>query len=351
MKWLLPEILPDSGYIMLAGAPKDGKSYFCTQLISSLLTGGTMFGNTLNKLDPKSILYFDLENSKRTRQTRLKQFFPFGLMGTEFGYITEAYPILGSPNFIEQLEEYRKELPNLKLVIIDMYKHIQSPRQSTETQNQHESKELKALGDYFKDSGLLALLVNHTVKDNTNNSDPFQMAMGTAGSLGAFDQLIVITKEHDPYTKNVTKRQIHVKGRDVEEKHFDAEFINGYWSILGDSETVQEENLKNDYMKNTTLKAIIELVKDNNGKWIGSSTDIKRKIAEIERVPFNALSRTPHSIAKEIENELKEPLLNIFGIKYNLIDNKGSAKKHQFYKVGILEDEDFIEITKQEEFI
>ena len=115
------------------------------------------------------------------------------------------------------------------------------------------------------------MLIHHTrkMKDPT---DVFNELSGSVGVMGALDCAWVITKG-DRYAEEGT---LHITGRDMETQKLKIRFNKKsfQWEYIGTVEEVEGQRLMNEYEKSPIVETIRKLVKQGNGHWEGSATDI-----------------------------------------------------------------------------
>ena len=107
-----------SGAYILAGAPKIGKSFLVAQLAYHVSTGQRLWGYEVHQ---GTVLYLALEDDFQRNQSRM--FMIYGVADTASLHFATAANKIGN-GLDEQLENFIKEHPNTKLVIIDTMQRI-----------------------------------------------------------------------------------------------------------------------------------------------------------------------------------------------------------------------------------
>ena len=102
-----------SGAYILAGAPKIGKSFLVAQLAYHVSTGQRLWGYEVHQ---GTVLYLALEDDFQRIQSRM--FMMYGVADTASLHFATAANKIGN-GLDEQLENFIKEHPDTKLVIID----------------------------------------------------------------------------------------------------------------------------------------------------------------------------------------------------------------------------------------
>ena len=112
------ENLLHSGAYLLAGAPKIGKSFLVAQIAYHVSTGQELWGC---KVHQGPVLYLALEDDFQRIQSRM--FMMYGVADTASLHFATAANKIGN-GLDEQLENFIKEHPDTKLVIIDTMQKI-----------------------------------------------------------------------------------------------------------------------------------------------------------------------------------------------------------------------------------
>lgn len=107
-----------SGTYLFVGAPKIGKSFFMAQLAYTVATGLTLWEYEVHQ---GTVLYLALEDDYARLQRRLSRM--FGVEETDNLYFaTQAKSVVGGLD--EQLEEFVKAHPTVRLIIIDTLQKV-----------------------------------------------------------------------------------------------------------------------------------------------------------------------------------------------------------------------------------
>lgn len=175
-----------SGTYLLAGAPKVGKSFLVAQIAYHVSTGQLLWGYPVRR---GGVLYLALEDDQQRLQGRMSRM--FGVEGTDDLNFAIASCQIGA-GLDTQLENYLREHPSTKLVIIDTLQKVRavSGEGSSYASDHEVVGQLKRLAD---SKGLCFLLVHHTRKQPAD--DKFEMISGTTGLLGCADGAFLLHKE------------------------------------------------------------------------------------------------------------------------------------------------------------
>ena len=107
------ENLLHSGAYLLAGAPKIGKSFLVAQIAYHVSTGKALWSYEVH---PGTVLYLALEDDFQRIQSRM--FMMYGVNDTDRLHFATAAGKIGN-GLDEQLENFVREHPDTRLIIID----------------------------------------------------------------------------------------------------------------------------------------------------------------------------------------------------------------------------------------
>jgi hypothetical protein len=222
--WAVVGLLP-SGYLLLAGKPKMGKSLLALCIAIAV----SSFQKALGHFDVEggTVIYLGLEDTLRRLQGRLKKMFSCG--GTpspRLRFFTE-WPRMDKGG-LELLDAEIARHPDTRLVIIDTLAKFKPPRPSNVDPYEHDyacGTQLKELADKHNIS---ILVVHHMRKMKAD--DPFDSVSGTFGVTGAADGTLLLVRK-----MGQADAELHIVGRDVEQDEyalkFDPETLS--WDIMG----------------------------------------------------------------------------------------------------------------------
>ena len=230
-RWAIPEVLPE-GLTLLAGKPKLGKSWLALSAALSIAAGGVALGT--QSVTQGDVLYLALEDNARRLQGRARQL--LASMTSVPGGIAFAldWPRLGEGG-LASLEDYFKEHPNMRLVVIDTWARVAPPsgeRRSSQYEGDYEALiPLKRLADTYHVS---ILAVHHLRK--TGSSDVLDEISGSIGMTGAVDGTLILKRE-----RGQAEATLFVTGRDIEREQqlalsFDT--ATAMWSVIGNADEV-----------------------------------------------------------------------------------------------------------------
>lgn len=316
------DFLP-AGLSIIASPPKFGKSYLCTQLSIAVSKGIDFLGFHTNK---SGVLYMALEDSFNRCKDRLIQELQGEAPPKNLDLIIDC-PTLGN-GLIELLQDYIKEHPDTKLIIIDTFAKIRDGSKNNEGAYTSDYREAGLLKKFADQNGIAVLLVHHTrkMKDIT---DPFANISGTQGLTGACDTMIVLTKENrgDDLTR------LSITGRDVYQNEYgiSRDYDSGLWMRYEESIDLlmlkNEQNLLMwEYMNSNVRKTILYLL-ENESVWTGRCSDLIARSKEHDTY----ITETPQKLSKVLE-KYESVMIQADHIHHSILPNGSGSGKHKFEK-------------------
>ncbi|MDO4945907.1 MAG: AAA family ATPase [Ruminococcus sp.] len=198
------------GLYILAGAPKVGKSWLALDMCLSIAKGEKVLGQ---KTVQGTALYLCLEDSYVRIQNRLYEITDEPTERLHFVIMSES---IGN-GLEEQIEDFKKEHSNLKVVVIDTLQMVRNESESSYGSDYKELSVLKALADKLE---IAIVVVHHTRK--CSDSDPFNMISGSTGLIGCVDGSMVLIENK----RGSRKAKLHCVGRDIENAEINLQFDN-----------------------------------------------------------------------------------------------------------------------------
>lgn len=152
VEWLVPDLLTADELFVLGSPPRGGKSLMCMLLARSIASGQPFLDRPVNQ---GSVLYVNLEDSEAKVRERV-----------EAQQWTQGLPVFWIDKFkLEEtphLIDLAKEIPDLRLIILDTLSRIRSSDISESAAEM--SQVLEPLQEFAKKSKVCILLVHHTRK-------------------------------------------------------------------------------------------------------------------------------------------------------------------------------------------
>ena len=278
-----------SGAYILAGAPKIGKSFLVAQLAYHVSTGQRLWGYEVHQ---GTVLYLALEDDFQRIQSRM--FMMYGVADTASLHFATAANKIGN-GLDEQLENFIKEHPDTKLVIIDTMQKIREA--GGEAYSYASDYEIIGKLKRFADRhSICLLLVHHTRKQQSD--DKFDMISGTNGLLGAADGAFLLTKEK----RTGNAACLDVSGRDQPDQRL--HLFRNEETLAWELERVETELWK--APPEPLLEQVSAFLSSAGKDWAGTPTELSALLG-VDMKP-NALTRRLNVNAGR--------LLNEYGIRY-----------------------------------
>ena len=244
-----------AGAYILAGAPKIGKSFLVAQIAYHVSTGIPLWDFEVHQ---GTVLYLALEDDYQRIQSRM-----FKMYGVEdsssLHFSTAASKI--SEGLDVQLENFIRDFPDTRLIIIDTLQKIRSlGGESYSYASDYEIiGKLKTFADQHS---ICVLIVHHTRKMPA--SDSFDMISGTTGLLGCADGSLLMQKKK----RTALEATIDVVGRDQQDQFL-------YLTKAPDTQIWNLDHTETELYKeppDPILEAVAQLVTPNAPRWCNTAT-------------------------------------------------------------------------------
>ena len=123
-----------------------------------------------------------------------------------------------------QLEDYLKEYPDSRLIVIDTLQKVRTASKDNAYASDYgDISQIKE----FADRHSLAVIVVHHIRKQ-NDSDVFNKVSGTTGLTGSADATFVLEKE----TRASDTARLYCVGRDIEYQEFVLRFCACSWELV-----------------------------------------------------------------------------------------------------------------------
>ncbi len=246
--FFIENLIPSYGLVLLAGAPKVGKSWFVLQMLLSICYNEEKFLN-YSILKRSRCLYLALEDSELRIQKRIEK---QGIVPKDENLLI-AFSWRTNEGGVHDLKKHLKENEDIKLVCIDTKGKFSEGRDNESFQSDYAwMGELKKLADELK---VAIILITHFRKKKADE-DPFEVISGSFANMAAADTTIMLTR-----FRNQNKATLLVTSRDFQEYEEDIYFdpTSCTWSS-GGKNIASVENLTPERDK------IIEALKELGGE-------------------------------------------------------------------------------------
>jgi len=306
------------GTCILSAKPKLGKSWFVLAMCMAMAKGEDFLGY---KTERCSTLYLDLETSEQLQQVRITKALNGSDVPANFYIDTETDDL--DHGFVEQIEDYLEQDPNIGIVVIDVFQIIRSKAVSSkESEYEHAYRDITPLNELAQRRHISIILICHDRKA-VDPDDPFSNILGSTGLQGAATQMMVMFRKRktDPI-------HISIKGKTIDGlPDLDVILEKGQWRIVSavnEAERTKKEYLE-EYLNSTIRQGVVEIA--NNKKWKGRCSAIISEALEYGV----AISED----AKHIGGFLHRHLARFYeedGIRVKVIDNGTGPKIYEIEK-------------------
>lgn len=254
------------GLAILGAPPKSFKSYMCLDMCLCICQGFDFLGFQTQK---SACLYMDLESTRRRPKTRIAQILKGATPPDNLHIVVKAKPI--GKGFEEQLRQKIAEHPEIKVVVVDVFKKIRPPKKAGTDPYERDYEDYGVMKQLADDLGLAILMVTHTTKMK-HPDDPFNELSGSIGTLGSVDVALVLKKE----SREDETAKLYITGRDLEDQCYEIQFDKEEmrWKKLGTHKDMERLRLECEYRSSHVVGTIKKLVQQNNGHWEGTASEI-----------------------------------------------------------------------------
>lgn len=285
--WIVPGLIP-SGFTVLAGRPKLGKSWLALQIATAVGAGGKVFDRDV---EARRVLYLALEdNERRIKERLVKQKAP-ALETVDFRF---EWPPLTSVLAVDELTK-AIDSKEYGLVVIDT---ISRALGDADQQDQAAmNMRLGTLQRMAIERNIGFLVVDHHRKPTANVGDVVDDVMGATSKVGVADAALGLYR-----ARGQSEATLKVTGRDV----MDQEMILNWdvdlscWQHGGDAATVRAD---------TVQASIIEAMEELGGR------------ATVPQVA-QFLEQKPQHVRREMKELEKKGLLQTEGNSKNAGDGR-----------------------------
>ena len=246
-----------AGAYILAGAPKIGKSFLVAQIAYHVSIGRKLWDFDVHQ---GTVLYLALEDDYQRIQSRM--FMMYGVNDTPNLHFATAAGKIGT-GLDEQLENFMREHPNTKLIIIDTMQKIREV--GGEAYSYASDYEIIGRLKQFADKYCICVLtVHHTRKQPAGDS--FEMISGTTGLLECADGSLLMQKKK----RTALEATIDVVGRDQQDQilYLSKDPNTQIWNLDRTETELHREP------PDPTLEAVARLVTSEQPEWAGSPSEL-----------------------------------------------------------------------------
>ena len=283
-----------TGLILFCGSQKIGKSWLMLKLCLCVSQGIPLWDMPTREGD---VLYLCLEDTFCRIQDRLFHLTDEASGRLHFAVASDKL----SDGLIVQLEDYLKEYPDSRLIVIDTLQKVRTA--SKDNAYASDYGDISLIKD-FADRHAMAVIVVHHIRKQ-NDSDVFNKVSGTTGLTGSADATFVL--EQESRASNAAK--LYVTGRDTPYQEFTLRFHDCSWELV---ERKEQEQLAKEAIPDVLFR-LVDFMQGREG-WTGTATELLEQMGE---------TGTPPNIMTKRLNEYRASFLSENNIRYGYHRKKG----------------------------
>ena len=250
-----------AGAYILAGAPKIGKSFLVAQIAYHVSTGKALWDYEVH---PGTVLYLALEDDFQRIQSRM--FMMYGVADTASLHFATAANKIGN-GLDEQIENFVREHPDTKLIIIDTMQKIREI--GGEAYSYASDYEIIGKLKRFADRHSICIVTVHLTRKQPAG-DSFETISGTTGLLGCADGALLMQKKK----RTALEATVDAVGRDQQDQilYLKKDADTQIWSLE------RTENEPDQGPPDPVLDTVSQLVSSESREWTGSPTELAETV-------------------------------------------------------------------------
>ena len=286
-----------TGLILFCGSQKIGKSWLMLKLCLCVSQGIPLWDMHTQEGD---VLYLCLEDTFCRIQDRLFHLTDEASGRLHFAVASDKL----SDGLIVQLEDYLKEYPDSRLIVIDTLQKVRTA--SKDNAYASDYGDISLIKDFADRHSLAVIVVHHIRKQN--DSDVFNKVSGTTGLTGSADATFVL--EQESRASNAAK--LYVTGRDTPYQEFTLRFRDCSWELV---ERKEQEQLAKEAIPDVLFR-LVDFMQGRE-EWTGTATELLEAMGE---------TGTPPNIMTKRLNEYRAGFLSENNICYSYHRKKGGRE-------------------------
>ena len=286
-----------TGLILFCGSQKIGKSWLMLKLCLCVSQGIPLWDMPTQEGD---VLYLCLEDTFCRIQDRLFRLTDEASGRLHFAVASDKL----SDGLIVQLEDYLKEYPDSRLIVIDTLQKVRTA--SKDNAYASDYGDISLIKDFADRHSLAVIVVHHIRKQN--DSDVFNKVSGTTGLTGSADATFVLEKEK----RASDAAKLYVTGRDTPYQEFTLRFRDCSWELV---ERKEQEQLAKEAIPDVLFR-LVDFMQGRE-EWTGTATELLEAMGE---------TGTPPNIMTKRLNEYRAGFLSENNICYSYHRKKGGRE-------------------------
>jgi len=229
---VVDDILP-AGLTLFSGKAKDGKTRAASDVSLAVATGGKVFGRYGVKQG--TVLCLLLEDGERRAQARLQEYLEalhVDRTPENLHFVLWESPRVGE-GFEECLASWLTDHPDTQLIVVDILEKVRPKRGKHEPLYAMDYAALAPMQKLAQEANIAILVITHSNKGK--HEDARDTISGTMGLSGACDTIWTLKR-----VAGKADAELHVTGRDVEERTLAMQFKDGFWAALDPVDTLSD---------------------------------------------------------------------------------------------------------------
>ena len=286
-----------TGLTLFCGSQKIGKSWLMLKLCLCVSQGIPLWDMPTQEGD---VLYLCLEDTFCRIQDRLFRLTDEASGRLHFAVASDKL----SDGLIVQLEDYLKEYPDSRLIVIDTLQKVRTA--SKDNAYASDYGDISLIKDFADRHSLAVIVVHHIRKQN--DSDVFNKVSGTTGLTGSADATFVLQQE----SRASNAAKLYVTGRDTPYQEFTLRFRDCSWDLV---ERKEQEQLAKEAIPDVLFR-LVDFMQGRE-EWTGTATELLEAMGE---------TGTPPNIMTKRLNEYRAGFLSENNICYSYHRKKGGRE-------------------------
>jgi len=270
------------GAWILAGKPKDGKTWLAMNLACAVASGQSYVGSRPPGGKPGGVLYINVDDRNERRFISRLKYANLARPALERLIHVSKVDAEVFESAYQMTEALIQSFEGVKLIVIDTLGMFRSGNRK-DAAYQQEYEEVNALNELGQRYGVCILIVHHFKKGAVDPEYPYESISGTLGLQGGVDGMIVLMRKDlyhptDP-TQDEKLAACWYRGRDLDfEGDIGMRLHDGQWHVIGSS---------GDVLMGNFLRDVVRILKSVPDKWWSS----KEVTAEIEGAKWETVRK------------------------------------------------------------
>lgn len=260
------------GAWLLAGKPKDGKTWLAMNLMAAIATGREYL-KSRSPTGAGGVIYVNLDDGNDARFGRRARAMGIDAEGSKNIMHVTSVDTEHFDTAYDMVKALLTATSGVRLLVIDTLGTFRT-NDRKEGVYQQEYGELRQINELAREYKVLILIVHHFRKGEVNPEYPFESISGTLGIQGGVDGMIVLMRKDAQHPTDPTQDErlaaLWYRGRDVDnDGDIGMRLNDGLWTIIGST---------GDVLVGNTLREVLRVLRTEPGRWFSS----KEVAAEID---------------------------------------------------------------------